>query len=270
MSERNGFEPGVPAWVDSLGPDPRRRTDFYGSLFGWEFGEPGPMPNDGEYFVARLRGHEVAGIGSSPPAGNPQPGWSTYVQVESADDAARAAVDAGGSVVVEPFDVPPAGRIAVLADPGGAVICAWTPGDRPGAELVNEPGAWSMSALSTSDPGAVAPFYGAVFRWETDVFEMGDVSVTLFRLPGFVGGEPSQPVPRDLVAIVIPPGEGDAGPSRWNVDFWIADVDAAAATAASGGGQVLVEPYELPGFRQAVLADPGGAVFTVSQLMLGP
>jgi uncharacterized protein len=127
-----------------------------------------------------------------------------------------------------------------------------------------------MSALITSEPEAVAPFYAAVFGWEPDLFEMGQFSVTLCRLPGFVGGEPEQPVPRDVVAVVIPPGEGDAGPSRWSVDFWIADVEAAAATTASGGGQVLVEPYDLPGFRQAVLADPGGAAFTVSQLMLGP
>jgi hypothetical protein len=86
-----------------------------------------------------------------------------------------------------------------------------------------------------------------------------------------MGGEPEQPVPRDVVAVVIPPGEGDTGgPSRWSVDFRIGDVDAAAATTASGGGQILVEPYDIPGFRQAVLADPGGAAFTVSQLMLGP
>jgi predicted enzyme related to lactoylglutathione lyase len=268
MSEPDGFGPGVPSWVDNLGPDPSRRLDFYSALFGWEFSEPGPMPDGGEYFVARLRDRDVAGIGSAPSGGNPNPGWSTYVEVASADDAARAAADSGGSVLVEPFDVPPAGRIAVLGDPGGAAICVWAPQDRGGAQLVNEPGAWSMSALSTADPAAVAPFYGRVFGWETDVFEMGDLSVTLFRLPGYVGGEPEQPVPRDVVATVVPPGNG--GQPQWNVDFWIADVDAAIAAAASAGGQVVAGPYEFPGFREAVLADPNGATFTVSQLMLGP
>jgi hypothetical protein len=30
----------------------------------------------------------------------------------------------------------------------------------------------------------------------------------------------------------------------------------------------VVAPYDIPMFRQAVLADPWGAVFSVSQLML--
>ena len=36
MSERDGFQPGVPSWVDVMGPDPSRLTDFYGSVLGWD------------------------------------------------------------------------------------------------------------------------------------------------------------------------------------------------------------------------------------------
>ena len=36
MSERDGYEPGVPCWVDTRQPDPRAATDFYTRLFGWE------------------------------------------------------------------------------------------------------------------------------------------------------------------------------------------------------------------------------------------
>ena len=57
-----------------------------------------------------------------------------------------------------------------------------------------------MSELSTPEAERANAFYGRVFGWETDSFG----PMTLFRLPGFVGGEPSQPVPRDLVAVGLP------------------------------------------------------------------
>jgi predicted enzyme related to lactoylglutathione lyase len=155
----------------------------------------------------------------------------------------------------------------VLRDPAGASLCAWEAGTREGAKLVNEPSAWAMSALVTPDPEAAATFYGDVFGWETESFG----PVTLFRLPGYVGGEPSQPVPRDVVAAIAPDGDGDGdGPPRWSVDFWVGDADEAAAGARRMGGAVLAGPYDAPPFRQAVLADPEGAVFTVSQLVSPP
>ena len=58
-------------------------------------------------------------------------------------------------------------------------------------------------------------------------------------------------------------------PPRWSVDFWVRDADATARKAAGLGGSVVTEPYDVPGFRQAVLADPQGAEFTVSQLKMG-
>jgi predicted enzyme related to lactoylglutathione lyase len=85
----------------------------------------------------------------------------------------------------------------------------------------------------------------------------------MFRLPGFVGGEPTQPVPRDVVAVMAP-GE----PPRWAVDFWIADADGAAQRAPGLGGTVVAGPYDAPPFREAVLADPGGATFSISTLRL--
>jgi predicted enzyme related to lactoylglutathione lyase len=269
MSERDGFQPGVPSWVDVLGPDPRRLLDFYGPLFGWEFDGPGEMPGEppGEYFVAQLRGRAVAGVGSLPSDGA-APGWSTYIEVESVERTIEAVQRAGGTVAVDPFDAPPAGRIAVVSDPAGAAFCIWEPAARSGAEVVNEPSAWSMSALNTGDFGAAAEFYGAVFGWQLDTFQMGDLEVGLLRLPGFVGGEPEQPVPRDLVATMARLEQG-AQP-HWGVHFWVGDLDRVTATAAERGGSVIVPPHELPAFREAVLADPNGAAFGVSQLVAAP
>jgi predicted enzyme related to lactoylglutathione lyase len=48
------------------------------------------------------------------------------------------------------------------------------------------------------------------------------------------------------------------------VDFWVDDADATAARAREAGGSVVVEPFEMPMGKSAVLADPAGAVFSVT------
>jgi uncharacterized protein len=270
VSERDGYQPGVPSWVDNLARDPRRQTDFYSALFGWDFTGAGTMPGDppGEYFVAQLRGREVAGIGSLPEGA--QPGWNTYIETDSVDRAAQAVEAAGGTVLAGPFDASPAGRIAAAADPGGAQFSIWEPDARRGAELVNEPSAWSMSALNTRNSDEAAEFYRAVFGWETEPFQLGEFDATMFRLPGYVGGNPEQPVPRDVIAAMLPlaGGNGDGPRPHWSVDFWVGDIDATANRAAELGGGVVVPPYDIPSMRQAVLADPEGATFSATQLMI--
>jgi uncharacterized protein len=265
MSEPR-YQPGVPCWVETLQPDPQAAVGFYGELLGWEFSEPGSMPGDppGQYFVARVDGRDVAGVGSQPRGdAAPEPGWITHMRVDSAAAAARAAARAGGRVVAPPFDVPPAGRLAVLADPAGAVFCAWEPGQREGAQLVNAPGAWAMSQLVTPDTEGAKAFYEAVLGWEADAFDFGGAEVFLWRLPGYVGGLPEQPVPRDVVGVMM---RGDD--ARWDVDFWVHDADATAERAARLGGSVVVAPHDVPGFRNAIVAEPYGAPLSVSQLVI--
>ena len=125
-----------------------------------------------------------------------------------------------------PFHSLDGGRMAIVADPAGAVLGLWQPGAHRGAQRVNEPSAYAMSLLHTPDTAAAAAFYADLFGWTTEAFG----PATMFRLPGFVGGEPTQPVPRDVVAVMAP-GE----PARWAVDFWIADADGAAPTRARAG-----------------------------------
>lgn len=274
MSERDGYRHGVPCWVDTWQNDPEPTVAFYEGLFGWEAENVRPAGSDDTYFLCRLRGRDVTAVGAPIPKGAPpSPVWSTYVWVDTADEAAARAEAAGGALVVEPFESPDGGRMAVIADPSDAVIVAWEPGDHKGAQLVNEPGAWSMSILNTRDPESARRFYAELFGWETESFDTGAAQAELFRLPGYEGGEPQQPVPRDVVAVMI---EMDAHglpkemPPNWSVDFWIDDVDAAAGRVEELGGAVIVPPTDRPAFRQAVIADPGGAAMSISQLLLPP
>jgi len=99
--------------------------------------------------------------------------------------------------------------------------------------------------------------------------------LTLFRLPGYVGGEPEQLLARDVVAVMAPPSDPSAGPAvppHWNVNLQVsdADADAVAQDASRLGGTIIMPPTDAPGFRSAVLMDPQGAAFSISQPATGP
>jgi hypothetical protein len=272
MSERTDYQPGVPCWVAAVEPDPDRAVGFYTKLFGWEAEDLMPPDSPASYFMCRLRGRAVAAVvsvhGAPPP---PRALWGTYIWVDSADQTAAKVTEAGGSVIGVPFDSPAGGRMAVLADPEGAVFGAWQPVTHRGAQLVNEPSAWAMSALQTRAPERAKAFYTEVFGWATDTMDAGESEIILWRVPGYVGGEPQQPVPRDVVGVMMAMGDDVPAelPAQWGVDFWVHDADATAEKAVELGGGVLVAPHDTPGFRNAVLVDPQGAAFSVSKLQIG-
>ncbi len=274
MSERDGYQHGVPCWVDTWQPDLEGAVAFYTALFGWDAEETSPPGAPRRHFMCTMRGRRVTGIGSPPPIEGHTPVWGTYVWVDDVDEIVAKAREAGGQVILEPFDALDGGRLALLADPTGGVIAAWQVGENHGAQIVNEPGAWSMSVLHTRDIAAAKDFYAAVFGWSYDEFEMGGgVPMTLALVEGYVGGTPSQPVPRSNVAVMMDAkahGIPDEVPSYWAVGFWIDDLDAALARNAELGGTVVNPPVETPAFRSAVLADPQGAVFNLSQLTAAP
>ena len=267
MSERDHYPDGVPCWVTALQDDVAAAQEFYGPLFGWTFSGPAePEAGSAPYVVAKLRGREVAGIGTRPEGA--QMAWMTEVRVGSAEVAATKGPAVGGTLLAGPMDLPPAGRLTVLRDPAGAVLCAFEAGAREGAQLVNEPGAWAMSALHTDDPEGAERFYGAVFGWQPEAYGPPEGGVSIWRLPGYVGGEPEQPVARDVVAVMLPLDPGADAAPHWSVDFWVHDADATAAQAEELGGRVVVAPHDAAPFRQAVLEDPQGASFSISQLVL--
>jgi predicted enzyme related to lactoylglutathione lyase len=150
--------------------------------------------------------------------------------------------------------------------PAGAAICVWEANAREGAQLVNEPRTWAMSSLHVKDSQAAAAFYGSVFGWRAESVGATQAPLTLFRLPGYVGGEARQLLPRDVVAVMAPAaGSSTDVPPHWNVNFQVVDTNAVDDRAAALGGTVVIAPFDTPGFRSAALADPQGAVFSISQ-----
>ena len=63
MSERDGFQAGVPCWVAAALPDPEAGVAFYTELFGWEAAELMPAEGTGRYYVCTLGGRDVAAFG---------------------------------------------------------------------------------------------------------------------------------------------------------------------------------------------------------------
>jgi uncharacterized protein len=279
MLERDGYLPGVPCWVDTSQPDPEAAVAFYSGLFGWEFEDAMPPGSAGKYFIARLRGGDVAAVGSQPEGGPPMAVWNSYVWVESADDAASRVQDAGGRVATDPFDVTDAGRMAVFTDPEGAAFCVWQAKEHKGARIVNEPGSLNFNGLNTRDAEGAKSFYGSVFGWEPLALEGG---AEMWRLPGYADFlEQSDPELRkrmaesgapegfeDVVATLNPIADDQPDvPAHWSVTFAVDDADATAERAAKLGGQVVVPPFDAPWVRMTVITDPQGATFTASKFV---
>lgn len=257
MSERSEYAPGTPSWVDVSVPDPEAAGDFYSAIFGWDIGEPGDPEETGGYRMASLGDKNVAGISPIMGEGQP-PSWTTYVTTDDADATAEKVTDAGGTVFAEPFDVMDAGRMAVFADPTGAVFAVWQPKLHPGAQLVNEPGTLGWNELNTRDPDAAKDFYAAVFGWRGEKFEMEGEGpdYVVWRLDGEENGVGGMLDMRGQVP--------DEIPAHWMVYFNVDDTDATVEQVSERGGDVVVGPEEIPNVgRFAVLRDPQGAHFAV-------
>ena len=278
MPERDGYIPGVPCWIDTNQPDPESALPFYSGLFGWEFEDVMPEGSPGKYYVGRIRGGDVAAVGSSPEEVPSGAAWNTYIWVDSADDAAAKARDAGGAVLMEPFDVMDAGRMAMLADPEGATFCVWQAGTNKGAQIVNEHGSLNFNGLATRDVEGAKAFYGALFGWEVLTLPAG----LMWTLPGYGDHlEERSPGLReqmaqmgapdgfiDVVAALNPVADGDSeAPAHWSVTFAVDDADATAAKAGELGGDVVAGPLDAPWTRMAVIKDPQGATFSASQFV---
>jgi uncharacterized protein len=279
MLERDGYMPGVPCWIDTSQPDPEAGVAFYSGLFGWEFEDAMPPDSPGPYFIARLHGGDVAAVTGQPEGAPPLAAWNTYVWVESADDVASRVLEAGGHVVLEPFDVMSAGRMAVFADPEGALFRVWQARDHRGARIVNEPGSLNFNSLNTRDPEAAKSFYGPVFGWETLGLGGG---AQMWRLPGYgeflersdpglrerMAGAGAPDGFADVAAALNPiPDDQPELPAHWGVTFAVEDADATAQRAAALGGKVVAPPFDAPWVRMAVISDPQGAAFIASQFV---
>ena len=241
MAVMTKYDPGIPSWVDLGTPDPAEASRFYSDLFGWTI-EEGP-PEFGGYRMCLLDGQarrwartaderRHATVSGRRTSASPAP-------TRSLQPSPRTAA----AIIVAPMDVIDVGRMAVAADPAGAVFSIWQPGTHPGAGIVNEPNTWSWSELNTRDPQRSVEFYGAVFGWEAHlvpgarVINATPANYTEFHLAD-----------RRIAGML--PMVGDSWPAdmptQWVVYFAVEDCEAAVAKVEALGGTVMMPPTVIP------------------------
>ncbi len=251
VTRDKAWRPGTPCWADLSADDVSRARAFYSGLFGWTINE-GP-PETGGYSMCEVNGRAVAGIG--PKMGPPDSpvAWTTYLATTDADATAARITAAGGMLLMEPFDVMDIGRMAIAADPGGAVFGLWQEGTFPGAQLANEPGAMTWNENMSRDLDGNKAFYQAVFGYGYGDMSDGGFRYATLELDGDIVG-----------------GIGELGadqpaevPAHWSAYFAVPDTDAALAAVTRLGGRVIAPAWDTPYGRMAVASDDQGGVFSV-------
>jgi uncharacterized protein len=256
MGERTSHPPGTFSWADLATTDVEGAKAFYHRLFGWE-AEDHDAGNAGTYTTFLLDGREAAGAFPQRAEQRERDWpatWISHVTVADVDAAAARVPGLGGTVHAGPFDIPEAGRMAVVADPTGGALALWQPRRHHGAAVVNEPGALTWNDLWTPDPAAAARFYGELLGWE------------IAPIPGAPYWTIANGGRRNGGLLEQPQALRDAGvPAAWNAYVAVADLDAALATATEAGGELAFGPMEVPAGRFAAVRDPQGAVVSLSE-----
>ncbi len=238
---------GTPGWVDLMVPDQAKAVAFYSGLFGWDVHRGGE--ETGFYGMAELQGRPVAGIGQTPPGQDIPPFWTTYLAVSDVDRTAASITEAGGRIVMPVMDVMKEGRMAVAADPAGAVFGLWEAGDHIGTQVTAAPGTLAWNECMSRDHPAAKAFYEEVFGYGFQDLSSDDFTYAVVLIDGRpVGGLGA--VPAEV-------------PSYWSAYFWVADADASGARVTELGGTVEGKPFDSPYGRQLRVTDDQGVPFMV-------
>jgi hypothetical protein len=242
-------------WYELMTSDPEAAGKFYADVVGWGIQDTGTEGY--RMFAAESRG--VAGFMAIPDEAREDgmpPNWTGYIAVDDVDDAAEEIEEEEGEVLREPFEIPGVIRLAVVADPQGAVfIVAKGLMEPPPGELApGTPGTVGWHELYAEDAEDAFDFYESMFGWtKTEAMDMGPSGVyQMFATGGTttVGGMMDKP---EQVPVAC-----------WLYYFNVPALDAAIEKINAGGGQVALGPMEVPGGLWIVQAiDPQGARFAL-------
>lgn len=244
---------GEPIWYELLTDDVARAQAFYGSVFGWTIAAmPGAATEtEGYAMIGRADGGHAGGVlplSEAMQAEGARPGWLVYFAVADVDASVARLTALGGSVHMPPFDIPGAGRAAMVADPQGNVFYLMRGASDAASDVFAEhaaPGRCGWNELMTTDLDAALAFYGELLGMTVSgQMDMGPEYGAYCFLDA--GGRPIGAAMK---------GE----PAGWRFYFHVADIDAAKAAVEAGGGKVLFGPQDVPGGQRIIVAtDPSG------------
>jgi len=116
---------GAFSWCELMTSDAAAAKAFYSKVFGWTMADEEMKEMGMTYTVLKANGQDVGGLMplSAPQIqGNPPPHWGVYVTVEDVDATVELIKELGGTILVEPNDIPDVGQFAVFQDPQGATL----------------------------------------------------------------------------------------------------------------------------------------------------
>jgi hypothetical protein len=134
------YQHGRFTWFECYSNDVVGSRVFYSELFGWII-EPMQLDDGSSYELIRNGSTGIGGLMPLMTERGPHPFWLSYLSVANVDQTAARVVSNGGATLREGFDIPGTGRIAIVADPQGAVLALFkgATGDPQPAE---GPGSW--------------------------------------------------------------------------------------------------------------------------------
>jgi predicted enzyme related to lactoylglutathione lyase len=247
---------GFPIWYELLSSDAAGSKAFYDAVIGWTVGDQSAAPGMDYRMIATAGGDFVGGMMPLRPemqAGGAKPTWLFYIGVEDVDAKAAEVKAKGGSVHLAPFDIPGAGRAAMVADPQGNPFYIMR-GASDGTSTAfdrTRMGKCNWNELNTVDQVAGNAFYADVFGWSYP---------DKMTMPGDMGDYVFVDVAGTQIGATMtaPPGT----PTGWRFYFRTPDIDATAAKVTDNGGKVLMGPHEVPGGDRIIVAtDPQGVEF---------
>jgi len=262
MSVVEKHAPGSFCWVELGTTNSAAAKAFYNGLFGWQSHDE-PVGPGRVYTLLRIGGKDLGAMyemDQSMRAMRIPPHWLQYVAVASADQSAAQIKNLGGALLKGPFDVPGAGRMAVVQDPTGAVFALWQANPHIGAHIMGELNTLCWSELATNDKSKALGFYTSLFGWSTKTNPEDPEQYTEIS-----NG------PRTMGGVMEMNKEWGNVPSHWVPYFMVANCDASVATAKKSGGSINVPPTDIPKVgRFAAIADPQGAAFAIINLTANP
>jgi len=120
-------ENGAFIWNELVTPDQDTCRDFFCGLLGWT-SRVVQTSDFGTYTLFQREGVDVAGMMSfTEDTPMKEPHWHAYIGVDDIDSCIQRVAKLGGRVVVPPQDIADVGRVAVIADPAGAVVSLMQP-----------------------------------------------------------------------------------------------------------------------------------------------
>ncbi len=241
-------------WYDLLTHKVAEVERFYGELFGWAF--EGGYGESGNFTLITNQGLPIGGIAfvDTLPGGISRARWVPSLSVPDVDRAVEASLSAGGAVYFEPEDLGRRGRIAVVADPQGAVLAFVRAAGGDPNDVEPPEGGWLWTELWTRDLEAAISFYRSLVGYEVETVDTSVLrDYTVLRRDGRARAGVRQ-LPWEEVM------------PNWLPYVRVTDPGAIAARVESLGGRVLIAPADsIRAGSVALIADPSGGVIAVQK-----